>query len=54
MKAGSNVHAEQIQAIRFLGMPDDLTWHQDEQGLHIQMPAQKPCDHAYGLKIGLK
>jgi alpha-L-fucosidase len=54
LKAGSNLPAEQIQVIHLLGMPDVMTWHQDELGLHVQMPAQKPCDHAYGLKIELK
>jgi len=54
LKAGSNVPAEQIQAIRLLGTPGELTWHQDDWGLHVQMPAQKPCEHAYTLKIERK
>jgi alpha-L-fucosidase len=54
LKAGSSVRAEQIQAIRLLGIPGELTWHQDERGLHVQMPPQKPCEHAYTLRIELK
>jgi hypothetical protein len=28
-----------------------VKWTQDEKGLTVQMPAQKPCDHAIALKI---
>ena len=51
LNAGSTVPAEQIQAIRLLGTPGELAWQQDDWGLHIHMPPQKPCDHAYALKI---
>ena len=46
--------AEQIQTIRLLGTAGELTWHQDDRGLHVQMPAQKPCEHAYTLRIERK
>jgi len=53
LKAGWRVPAQQIQAIRLLGTPGKLVWHQDAQGLHVQLPAQKPCEHACTLKIEL-
>jgi alpha-L-fucosidase len=28
-----------------------LEWSQDDKGLHIKTPAQKPCDDAYAFKI---
>jgi alpha-L-fucosidase len=54
LKAGSSVPAEQIEAIHLLGTPGERTWRQDEQGLHVKMPVQKPCEHAYTLRIGRK
>jgi len=30
-----------------------LQWSQDETGLKVAMPAEKPCDHAIVLKIAL-
>jgi alpha-L-fucosidase len=54
LKSGSGLPAEQIQAIRLLGRPGELPWRMDERGLHVQLPAQKPCEHAYTLKIEWK
>lgn len=54
LNAGSTVPAEQIQAIRLLGTAGELAWHQDEWGLHVHLPPQKPCDHAYTLQIARK
>jgi alpha-L-fucosidase len=40
--------------LKFLGN-EPLAYTQDETGLHVTFPANKPCDHAYSLKItGLK
>ena len=54
LKSGAGVAAEQIQVIRLLGLPGELTWRMDERGLHVQLPAEKPCEHAYTLKIECK
>jgi hypothetical protein len=32
---------------------EPLAWTVDEAGLHVRMPAQKPCEHAYTLKVTL-
>jgi hypothetical protein len=37
-----------------LGVEGTLAWSQDEAGLHIDTPAQKPGDHAYTFKLRLK
>ncbi|MBO9620469.1 MAG: alpha-L-fucosidase [Niabella sp.] len=42
-----------IETIELLGA-GKLTFKRDEQGLKIDLPAQKPCDHAYALKISAK
>ncbi len=41
----------QVAAVRLLGHKGTLKWTHDEIGLTVTMPAGKPCDHAYVLKI---
>ena len=43
--------AEQIAAVSMLGSEESLSWSRDENGLTVQMPAERPCDHAYVIKI---
>jgi alpha-L-fucosidase len=44
-----------VAEVRLLGHRGRLKWERDESGLTVQMPAEKPCDYAYALKItGLK
>lgn len=43
---GADVHA-----IQLLGAGDPLKWNRTEQGVVIEMPAQKPCDHAFALRV---
>jgi alpha-L-fucosidase len=40
-----------IQNVELLGYQGKVEWRQDEQGLAVVMPEQKPCDHAITLKI---
>jgi alpha-L-fucosidase len=42
-----------ISDVRLLGSEARLEWHQGADALTIQMPAEKPCDYAYALKITL-
>ena len=52
--AGSDIKAAQIAAISMLGADGTLAWFQDEAGLHITPPAEKPGEHAYTFKISLQ
>jgi alpha-L-fucosidase len=40
-----------IQDVELLGYKDKLKWTQDEQGLVVDLPDQKPCDYAVTLKL---
>jgi len=40
-----------ISAVNLLGHRRELKWTQDQKGLTIVLPAQKPCDHAYAFKV---
>ena len=44
--AGATVHK-----VRLLGIQEPLRWSRGAQGLVIQMPAQKPGEHAFALLI---
>jgi len=44
-----------VSDVRLLGHDGNLEWTRGEDGLAITLPAAKPCEHAYALKItGLK
>lgn len=44
-----------IGQVELLGVKGPVPWAQDEAGLTVQVPAEKPCHHAFALKItGLK
>jgi alpha-L-fucosidase len=42
---------DRIDNVEMLGYKGKLQWTQDETGLKVQMPAEKPCNHAVALKI---
>jgi alpha-L-fucosidase len=41
----------EVTSVHLLGHAGDLAWSRREDGLTVTMPAQKPCDHAFTLKI---
>jgi alpha-L-fucosidase len=40
-----------VRNVALLGSKGKVKWDQDEKGLTVQLPDQKPCDHAIALKI---
>jgi alpha-L-fucosidase len=52
--SGSAVKSDRIASVSMLGSQQPLSWTQDANGLRIQTPSEKPCDHAYTFKIALK
>jgi alpha-L-fucosidase len=40
-----------ISNVELLGHKAPLQWNQGEIGLKIQLPGEKPCDHAIVFKI---
>jgi alpha-L-fucosidase len=46
------LYDSEIRTVRMLGVDRDLKWSMTAQdGLVVEMPEEKPCDHAYVLKI---
>lgn len=44
----------EIKSIELLGSKEKITWTQNEEGLSIKLPSQKPGDVAYAFKIVAK
>lgn len=40
-----------VTSVRLLGHPGPLRFEQNAEGLFVRMPARKPCDYAYALRI---
>ena len=51
LATGSDVLAGSIARIRMLGSEAPIEWVQDPAGLHIKLPAEKPCEHAFAFAI---
>lgn len=50
--AGYYVYPEQIKSVTMLGDESELEWELiPNVGLKVQMPKEKPCEHAYVLRI---
>ena len=45
------LYTGEVGDVQLLGAPGAVTWSRDADGLHVTFPAQKPCEHAYVLKI---
>ncbi len=43
-----------IAEVTMLGAEGKLTWTQDNTGLRVQLPPEKPCDHVFALKVQFK
>ena len=50
---GAGIEAEEIESVTMLGDDRPLEWKQDYQGLHVALPQQRPCDHAYVFRLEL-
>jgi alpha-L-fucosidase len=48
---GKSVSAAEVAEVSLLGHGTPLKWQQTEDALVVAMPARKPCEHAFVLKI---
>ena len=45
--------AGKVNAVSMIGCAEPISWSQGADGLTVKRPSQKPCDHAYTLKVEL-
>lgn len=43
--------AGKVQSVRMLGYAGELLFSQNEDGLWVKLPAQRPCEYCFSLKI---
>ena len=48
-----NSQASKVENVSLLGYGGKLKWTQEAGGLKLQLPAEKPCDHAVTFKVSL-
>jgi alpha-L-fucosidase len=48
--AGKNV-SKKARQVQLLGHSGKIAWSQDDQGLQVTVPQERPCDYAICLKI---
>ena len=53
LATSSGVAQTKVKHVELLGFKGKVKWTQDEKGLAVQMPQQKPSDHAIALKIAI-
>jgi alpha-L-fucosidase len=51
LKEGRSLWFGRIRSVKMLGIKKPLEWKQDANGLTVQIPVEKPCEHAFVLKI---
>jgi len=48
---GSPPAVGEIKRIELLGSSAELKWSRGQDGLRVELPVRKPCDHAFAPKI---
>jgi alpha-L-fucosidase len=43
-----------IASVQLLGSSEKIVWTREADGLHVTLPAKKPCDDVFALKLVLK
>jgi alpha-L-fucosidase len=51
LAANTELRVGKIQNVELLGFNGKLQWSQDDRGLSIIVPSQKPSDHAVAFRI---
>jgi alpha-L-fucosidase len=46
-----NLYAGKVKHVEMLGYRGKLTWKQGDEGLRVQVPADKPCEHAVVIRV---
>jgi len=54
LASGLRLYTDEIGSVTILGEREPLKWSRTVRGLKVKLPAEKPCDHAYVLRIRSK
>ena len=51
IKSLSRLYKSEVNSVTMLGIDKELEWSLTKEGLKVRMPNEKPCEHAYVIKI---
>jgi alpha-L-fucosidase len=51
LAAGSQLIQREIKRVTLLGSDAPVKWTRSSDGLGVDLPAQRPCDYAFALRI---
>ena len=51
IKSLSKLYKSEVNSVTMLGIDKELEWSLTKEGLKVKMPNEKPCEHAYVIKI---
>lgn len=51
LATGSKYSGGKIENVELVGLPGKLEWQQDDAGVKVQLPGQRPSDHAVAFRI---
>jgi alpha-L-fucosidase len=54
LKQGGPIASASIASVSLLGSRARVRWNQTPEALEVEFPPERPCEHAYALKISLK
>ncbi len=54
LKQGTRIASGGIAGISLLGSKVPVRWKQTTEALEVELPSEKPCRHAYALKLSVK
>jgi len=49
--SSDNLLERTVESVEMLGSSEKLNWQMTDAGLEVEMPQEKPCDHAFVLKL---
>jgi alpha-L-fucosidase len=44
----------EVRSVELLGATTPVKWRRDEAGLHVELPAARPSEHALALRIATR
>ncbi len=51
LASGKGLFEGEVGGVSLLGSEETLEWSRDDDGLHVQLPAERPSEHALALRI---
>ncbi len=54
IKSLSDIDDDKVVSVTLLGYKGELAWEKTDEGMKVHFPTEKPCEHAYSVRIESK